>query len=243
VQIKLRWALPLLREWAAEGITSLWEISHEQVEAALPESGNDRFTVASGLHAIFKVLKAHKVVFVDFTARVRLGSPERQIPLPTNITILREGSRSPDPTRAVMTALPAFHGLRPGQLRALLLTDIHDGRLHLDGDTRGIPLVQPVRVRRASHLDYRNTRWPGTANPHLFIHYRTALGTAPVGNRWPGLILSLPARDLRTDRILDEVHATGGDVRRICDLFGLSVKAALRYTAVLDHPDLTDPGR
>ncbi|MEC3978885.1 hypothetical protein [Amycolatopsis sp. H20-H5] len=46
------------------------------------------------------------------------------------------------------------------------------------------------------------------------------------------------ARDIRTNRILDEVRATGGDVRRICDLFGLSVKAAARYTAILDHPGL-----
>jgi len=35
-------------------------------------------------------------------------------------------------------------------------------------------------------------------------------------------------------------RATGGDVRRICDLFGLSVGAAVRYTAILDHPGLHD---
>jgi hypothetical protein len=39
-------------------------------------------------------------------------------------------------------------------------------------------------------------------------------------------------------RILDEAIATGGDTRRLYDLFGLSVKGAQRYTAVLDHPDL-----
>lgn len=238
VRIKLRWALPTLRDWASQGVTSLREISREHVVAALPESGNDRFTVASGLHTIFKVLKAHKVVFVDPTARVRMGGAEQRVPLPANISILREGLRSPDPTRSVMTALLAFHGLRPGQLRGLLLTDIRDGRLYLGGDARGIPLAGPVRVRLAAYLDYRNTRWPHTANAHLFIHYRTALGTRPVGNRWPALVLGLPARDLRTDRILDEVHASGGDVRRICDLFGLSVKAALRYTAVLGPPGL-----
>jgi hypothetical protein len=47
-------------------------------------------------------------------------------------------------------------------------------------------------------------------------------------------------RAIREDRILDEVLATGGDLRRLCDLFGLSVKAAHRYTALLDHPDLVD---
>jgi hypothetical protein len=43
---------------------------------------------------------------------------------------------------------------------------------------------------------------------------------------------------IREDRILHEAHASGGDIRRICDLFGLSVTAAERYTATLDHPDL-----
>jgi hypothetical protein len=27
-----------------------------------------------------------------------------------------------------------------------------------------------------------------------------------------------------------EIHANGGDVRRICDLFGLSIEAAMRST-------------
>jgi hypothetical protein len=30
-----------------------------------------------------------------------------------------------------------------------------------------------------------------------------------------------------------EIHATGGDIRRICDLFGLRT---------VEHPDLTTPG-
>jgi hypothetical protein len=43
---------------------------------------------------------------------------------------------------------------------------------------------------------------------------------------------------LRQDRILDEAHATGGDVRRIRDLLGVTIDTALRYTATLEHPDL-----
>jgi hypothetical protein len=41
---------------------------------------------------------------------------------------------------------------------------------------------------------------------------------------------------------LQEIHATGGDVRRICDLFGLSITAELRYANTLEHPDLADGG-
>jgi len=39
---------------------------------------------------------------------------------------------------------------------------------------------------------------------------------------------------LREDRILHEIHTSGGDVRRICDLFGLTVAAALRYLPDLE---------
>ena len=56
----------------------------------------------------------------------------------------------------------------------------------------------------------------------------------------------MSAQAIREDRILDEAHTTRGDVRRLCDLFGLSVSGAERYTATVDHPalaGLTGPER
>jgi hypothetical protein len=150
---------------------------------------------------------------------------------------VRGGLQSTDPARAVLTALLAFHALRPAQLRHLQLTDIRDGRIHLPDQT--VLLAEPVLMRIAAYLDYRNARWPNTANPPLFVNTRSALATWPVGLRWIRLHLTVPARDIRADRILNEVQATGGDLRKICDLFGLSILAAQRYTAVLDHPGLT----
>jgi hypothetical protein len=45
------------------------------------------------------------------------------------------------------------------------------------------------------------------------------------------------------DRILDEVRATGGDIRRVCELFDLSVEAATGYAATLESTDsTTGPG-
>lgn len=41
---------------------------------------------------------------------------------------------------------------------------------------------------------------------------------------------------LRGDRILHEIQATNGDVRRVCDLFGLSIAGATRYADTLEHP-------
>jgi hypothetical protein len=44
--------------------------------------------------------------------------------------------------------------------------------------------------------------------------------------------LGVAGQLIRRDRILDEAHATGGDVRRLIDLFGLSVEGAHRYVAL-----------
>jgi hypothetical protein len=129
-----------------------------------------------------------------------------------------------------------FHGLRANELRHLLLTDARDGRL-LVGE-RQIVLADAVRSRLSAYLDYRNARWPRTANPYLFIHYRTAIGEVPFGKRWLNLRLGTPAQLLREDRILEEAQATLGDCRRLSALFGLSTQAALRYTATVDHPGL-----
>lgn len=46
------------------------------------------------------------------------------------------------------------------------------------------------------------------------------------------------AKSIRQDRILDEAHASSGDVRLVCDLFGLSVAGAYRYTTTVDHPSV-----
>ncbi|MGW2045899.1 hypothetical protein ACWCPF_12035 [Streptomyces sp. NPDC001858] len=50
----------------------------------------------------------------------------------------------------------------------------------------------------------------------------------------------MPISRLREDRLLHEAEATGGDPRRICDLFGLSVGAALRYIGTIDQPGLIE---
>jgi hypothetical protein len=62
----------------------------------------------------------------------------------------------------------------------------------------------------------------------------------PVSHVWINDVLGTPARRLREDRLLHEAEATGGDPRRICDLFGLSVGAALRYTSTVDQPGLVE---
>jgi len=127
----------------------------------------------------------------------------------------------------------------PSVLRDLQLTDLRDGHLHLAD--RVIPLADAVRQRLAQWLDHRGTRWPTTHNPHLFINRTTALRLDKVSHGHISRTIGITPRKIREDRILHEALASHGDPRRLCDLFGLSTKAAQRYTAILEHPDLTEP--
>lgn len=231
-RLHLRWVLPALRAWAAAGKTSLREISIDDIYEVLPASGSVRVTMGQGLRSLFRILHGLKIVFNNPARYVRSGTLEPGTPLPVQIAVIREALDSTDPARAALAALVAFHALRAGQLRHLQLTDIRDGRLHLDG--RVIPLAEPVRARLAAWLDYRNERWPETANPHVFLNARNAIRTNAPGTQWLYLTLGVSSQAIREDRILHEVHATGGDVRRVADLFGLSIDGVQRYLPPAD---------
>ena len=219
--------LPVVRAWAADGCRSLREISKDDVLAALPAGGNDRVLAAKALRSLFKILKGRGLVFVNPTAGVPSGRHERRQPLPLDVEVLRAGLDSGDPAQAALAALLAFHGPRAGELRQLKLTDLNSGHLHVAG--RQIVLAQPVLARLSAYLDYRNTKWPSSANAHLFINHRTACHLEPVGGRWLTIKLGVAAKLIREDRILDEALASNGDLRRICDLFGIGIDAATRY--------------
>lgn len=157
--------------------------------------------------------------------------PPRRHPRPDHPPAGRHRPDPPGPARAAVTALLAFHPLRASEIRQLTLDDAHgldDGRLHLPGRTGA---RTPVRLPRPPHK-----RWPHTANPHFFVTSRTALSTVPASRPWRYRHYPASSHLLRSDRILDEVHAAGGDVRMLCELFGLSIQAATRYTAAGDFP-------
>lgn len=231
---------PIVHGWAAEGHRSLVEITAEQITAALPSSGARRYLAESGLRSLFTTLKARKLIFANPTRGRRRTRSNTTTPLPVETETIRESLNSPDPAIALAVALVAFHALTSKQIGDLQLTDIVDGRLTLSG--RVIPLAGPARVRLAAWLDHRARTWPGSANPHLLINRKTAPRLTRCGRYFPWVRAGISPQALREDRILQECHATGGDVRRICDLFGLTVDAALRYATTLGHPALAGAG-
>jgi hypothetical protein len=52
----------------------------------------------------------------------------------------------------------------------------------------------------------------------------------------------MSCQQIRLDRIFYEARATGGDLRVLADLFGLSIGSAARYTSIVDRvePPPTD---
>ncbi|MBT2399404.1 hypothetical protein [Streptomyces sp. ISL-100] len=231
-------ALPALRAWADQGKDSLRSITRADVLDVLPGSGTPRVDMLQGLRHILRPLKNRRIIFTDPTARIFCGMPTSTIPLPVEIDDLRKVLHNQEVPRAALAALAIFHALTSGQLRILKTTDLHDGRLFLPNRT--VLLADPVRARLAAYLDYRNRRWPRTANPHLFVSQVTGCGVEPVSHVWINDVLGITTSRLREDRLLHEADATGGDPRRICDLFGLSVGAALRYTGTIDQPGLVE---
>lgn len=218
--------------WTAAGHQSLREVSRDEVLDTLPNDADQQRRMLQSLRSLFCFLKGRQLVFANPTARMRSARRLDSYPMPVDLQILQDAINSGVPARAALAALVAFHGLRNGELRALLLTDISDGQLVLNGRT--ILLAAPVRQRLAAWLDERARRWPGTINAHLFVNQYTAVRLVPVSSTWISGTNDLRAQAIREDRILHEA-LTGGDVRLLGDLFGLSVGGAERYVRVFDQ--------
>lgn len=231
IKLRIRSAVPAARAWADAGRNSLREVTREDVDRVLPSQGSERVLSGAALRSLFRTMKAKRLVFVNPTTHTRTGSPETRIPLPISESSMRAALDSDRPARTALATLIGYHALRSEQVRALLLTDIRDGKIHLPD--RRIPLAPPVRDSLSAWLDHRTANWPETINPHLFISKQSAVRTTQVSNVWVIENLGLSPQALRADRILYEAQTTK-DIRRLCDLFGLSVKGAERYFSGLD---------
>ncbi|GIE91620.1 hypothetical protein Are01nite_81000 [Actinoplanes regularis] len=187
-----------------------------------------------GLRSIFRILKARKTVFVNPTARMKNPSNIRKAPIAIDLAQVRANLIDGRPATEALTALLAFHAVRIYQLAELKLTDVQDGRLHIDD--RVILLAEPARDRLNAYLEYRLKTWPTSVNPHLFIHARNWTTLRPCTNWWIRKQLGTSGDRIRQDRILDGAHANGGELRALCDLFGLSISGAARYASTVNQP-------
>ncbi len=226
IRARITHAAPAMRAWAtSKGYSSLREVGRDDVIAVMPAEAYRYRQTLTALRTLFRFLKARRLVFTNPTLRLR-GPQIGNQPLPISLTPVRDAMLSTKPVRAALAALVAFHALRPKDICSLTLTDLRDGRLYLDG--RIILLADPVRTKLSVWLDERGRRWPHTNNPYLFINLHTAVRACRVDPTWISATIGFSAQAIREDRILHEAITTG-DVRRLSDLFGLTIGGAERY--------------
>jgi integrase len=129
-------------------------------------------------------------------------------------------------------ALAAVHAARPNAILTMRVDDVELGgrRLSIAGRVR--PLDDLTRRILTEWLEYRRSRWPTTANPHLIINQRTALDDQPASKVWLTQALrghTATLERLRVDRQLDEALTHGPDPLHLAAVFGLDDKTAIRY--------------
>ncbi|HZD69998.1 MAG TPA: hypothetical protein VFA45_14160 [Actinomycetes bacterium] len=136
--------------------------------------------------------------------------------------------------------LAGVHALRPHQIRVLALDDVDPaaGRLRTGDQPRRLDALTLEELR--AWLELRRARWPGSANPYLLVNQSTANGASPVTRGWVQEVfgrLDLTTEDLRVDRLLAEVQASGGDPLTLTRLFGITDTTAIRYCLELGPLD------
>jgi len=119
------------------------------------------------------------------------------------------GPRMGTPQARLCLVLAAVHAARLGAIRALQLDDVDlaSRRLHLAGADRTMGELTGKVLRE--WLEYRQRRWPHTANPHLLVSKESALCHGSVSTAYLISLRGLPAtlERLRIDCQLAEAMA------------------------------------
>jgi len=244
------WAVrPALLAWSV-GHDHLREITHQEVLAYVEAlHGQQRQTTLVALRSLFGWAKKTGVIFRDPAALIRVGRldwPVWQPLAPEQIAQTLQAATTPQ--ARLLVALAAVHAARTSAARALRLDDVDLGNRRLTIAGRPRPLDELTYRVLVQWLDHRRRRWPNTANPHLLISARTAVGLGPVSLPWANRILrGLPAtlERLRIDRQLEEALTHRADPLHLAVVFDLDESTAIRYATsakqLLERPHEAGP--
>ena len=228
----LRAARPALLAWSA-GYDHLREVSRDDILAYLADlHGHERRQAVSALRSPFTWARTAGVIFRNPATRIKLGKHEHPVWQPLTAGQLADAvAAAATPQARLCLVLAAVHAARPGAIRALQLddADLASGRLHLAGAARPMGEVTGKVLRE--WLEYRQRRWPHTANPHILLSPESALRHGPVSTAYLISLRGLPAtlERLRIDCQLTEAMATGFDPLHLAEVFGISEHTAIRY--------------
>jgi hypothetical protein len=240
IQGYLRAVGPALTDRSAR-YQSLRQVTAADVTAQLDlVIGPTRLLVLAAMRSLFAILKARRVTFADPTAGL-CGS--RPTP-PRRSGLTRPGARACWRGLAGRGAAGGAAGRRP---RPALRPDLcappgrgRPGRRHAAG---GRPSSSPGRLDAPAAARLARAAPPALArhrHPYLLVSQHTAGGLRPVTRGFVQAALQrvgTTAHQLRVDRLLAEVDATGGDPLTLTRLFGISDPTAIRYCAELGPLD------
>ena len=226
---------PFIECWAATR-GHLREITSSDVDAVLePLRGHQRYNAITALRSLFRFARRRGLTFADPTAHLRGGRAAGHVMLPMTTEQIRAVQQAAvTPAQRLAIALAAVLAARPGAIRELTLDDIDlpGRRISIAGHSQ--PLGELTRNILLAWLDYRRATWPGTANRHVLLSRKSALGTGPVsasyladyvGRHHRGISLE----HIRRDRILHEALATGADPLHLALVFNIDHTNAMAY--------------
>lgn len=172
---------PTLTAWTtAAGVTSLREITKDQVEAVVDGlSGYARRGPATALRSLFRALKRERVIFRNPARDLPVGDIKgipKSIPSDILMGLLDQATT---PLGRLVVAFAAIHALPGKEIRTLRTTglDLSRGTLEV---RRGL-LRHTLYLEELTHqlavdwTAYRHQRWPASANPHLLVSQKTAV--------------------------------------------------------------------
>lgn len=253
VQSHLSKALPALTAWS-EHHDHLREVTRDDIESVLrPLRGSHRHNALVALRSLFAFCAADGTIFRNPALGIKVGRrPAVTVLQPLGQDDIDDAiSAAVTPAARLIIALAGIHAARTSTICSLLLSDADPASRSLTVNGRERPLDDLTAALLQSWLEDRRARWPRTANPHLIINTRTALGTAPVSRIWAstaqrGHAATLEA--LRADRQLDEALASGADPLHLAATFGIDPVTAVRYASsarqlLLSDAEQQDPGR
>jgi hypothetical protein len=237
---------PVLTGWAADGMTTLRQITPDGIEAAVAERrGAPGRHLAVCLRSLFRALRQERVVFRDPTRNLvvcGIGGLSKSVPSDVLAGLLAQVKTA---FGCLVIALVAVHALPGHEVRTLLAEDLDLSRGTLQV-CRGL-LRHTVYLEEFTHqlaadwLIYRHRRWPASANPHLLVSRCSALDQErpPVSIETVRMVFpkGVTIDGLRQDCILDEAFDKA-DPLHLMRLFGITAQTAMRYIKAA-HPERT----
>jgi integrase len=238
---------PFIERWAADR-SHLREITTADIDTVLkPLRGNQLRNAISALRSLLRFAKKSRLVFTDPTTRLTVPTVEPTVLPMTEAEVRAVEQIAVTPAQRLVVALAAVHAARAAPIRHLTLDDV-------DLPNRRITIAgHPQRLGELPHrallawLEHRRATWPLTANRHVLISQRTALGTGPVCHYYLKrhlLLRGVHLEHIRADRVLHEALTVGPDPLHLALVFNLSHTTANRYAAIaqkllddqLEHP-------